>query len=475
MLYAWRNVPRTDGYSPAQLLFGRRQRTNLPLLPFQNLPIDFNVAATAKDAIHSSSTSYHDLHKRNLPLLSPGQSVLIQDPKSLLWNSSGIVVSIRPDKLSYVINTADRQFVRPRRLLRLRTSSDDRPTSPDASPPPLLPRRSSRLQSRATAAPVNTTCAPLSTSSLATTPSTSAPSCLHSCSAWVKTPLTVSTKKNWSAPTSKNLVSLPLSPDTSPFGTPLSSEMTLTYPSIPCLSPTVMRQPLTSRSVASPSSTCIGPPYPRAFLRSWPWSSSASVLRGAAISVDADNGNPGLGMPSCSSPSPVVCTTPARRLTPNPVRTPVLPLRGSSERIPSSSTVRRSPLCSTLRSVSPAPQLSSSSPLPTPLDNRLCNFPPLPPPAVCRDVLPNTNTPTRRLLPPLRNYPLPTTPGSPGRSTSSRAVVRQESTLSLSPSIEDSDARSVVRPVHSVSDYHRSGLAACDDRPGSVSRLIVRY
>ena len=180
------------------------------------------------------------------------------------------------------------------------------------------------------------------------------------------------------------------------------------------------------------------------------------------------------GMPSCSSPSPVVCTTPAHLLTPNPVRTPAIPPRGSSGRTPSSSTVRRSPLCSTLPSVSPATQLSSSPPLPAPLDNRLCNFPPLPPPAACRDVLPSTNTPTRRRLQPLRNCPLPTTPGSPGRSTSSR-VVRQGSTLSLSLSTEASAARSVVRPMHSVSDYNRSGLAACDDRPGSVSRLIVRY
>ena len=71
MLYAWRNVPRSDGYSPAQLLFGRRQRTNLPILPFQNLPIDFNEAASSKDAIHSSSAEFHDIHKKNLPSLSP--------------------------------------------------------------------------------------------------------------------------------------------------------------------------------------------------------------------------------------------------------------------------------------------------------------------------------------------------------------------------------------------------------------------
>ena len=92
MLYEWRNVPRSDGYSPAQLLFGRRQRTNLPILPFQNHPINFSEAASSKDAVHTSSTDYHDLHKKIIPLLTPGQTVLIQDPKSLLWDSTGQIV-----------------------------------------------------------------------------------------------------------------------------------------------------------------------------------------------------------------------------------------------------------------------------------------------------------------------------------------------------------------------------------------------
>ena len=40
---------------------------------------------------------------------------------------------------------------------------------------------------------------------------------------------------------------------------------------------------------------------------------------------------------------------------------------------------------------------------------------------------------------------------------------------------EDSVARCVTRPVHSVVEYNRLGLAACDDRSGSVLRLIVRF
>ena len=118
MLYDWRNVPRADGYSPAQLLFGRRQRTSLPLLPFQNCPINFFDAASSKDALHSTSKKFHDLHNFNLSPLHPCQSVLIQDPKTSLWNTSGIISSIRPDNLSYNVQIADRQFIRPRRLLR---------------------------------------------------------------------------------------------------------------------------------------------------------------------------------------------------------------------------------------------------------------------------------------------------------------------------------------------------------------------
>ena len=48
MLYEWRNVPRSDGFSPAQLLFGRVQRTSLSTLPSQIAPIDFHFAASSK-------------------------------------------------------------------------------------------------------------------------------------------------------------------------------------------------------------------------------------------------------------------------------------------------------------------------------------------------------------------------------------------------------------------------------------------
>ena len=54
MLYECRNVPRSDGYIPVQLMFGRAQRTSLPSLPSQNVPINFDLAASSKDAASQS-------------------------------------------------------------------------------------------------------------------------------------------------------------------------------------------------------------------------------------------------------------------------------------------------------------------------------------------------------------------------------------------------------------------------------------
>ena len=110
MLYEWRNVPRSDGYSPAQLMFGRAQRTSLPSLPSQNTPIDFLSAASSKDAAQTRAKLYHDRSKLSLTSLSPGQAVHLQDSKSSAWDKQGIIVSMRPDRLSYVVKIGNRFF-----------------------------------------------------------------------------------------------------------------------------------------------------------------------------------------------------------------------------------------------------------------------------------------------------------------------------------------------------------------------------
>ena len=134
MLYEWWNVPRSDGYSPTQLMFGRAQRTSLPTLPSQNVPVNFHQAAISKDDAQAKAKSDHDKSKLSLASLSPGQSAYLQDSKSSAWNKRGFIVSMPPDRLSYVVNVDNRFFTHTRRLLR--------PVTPDtpfsiASPTPL--------------------------------------------------------------------------------------------------------------------------------------------------------------------------------------------------------------------------------------------------------------------------------------------------------------------------------------------------
>ena len=44
-LYKWRNLPRDHGFSPAQLMFGRRQRNALPMPDSAFSQVDFVKAA----------------------------------------------------------------------------------------------------------------------------------------------------------------------------------------------------------------------------------------------------------------------------------------------------------------------------------------------------------------------------------------------------------------------------------------------
>ena len=139
----------SDGYSPSQLIFGHSQCTCLPSLPSQLTPINFNQAALSKDLAHSCCKTDHDRSMLSLPLLSPGQLVYLQDSKTSAWDQQGIIVSMRPDRPSYIVNVDNRFFTCPRRLLQ--------PVVLDDPPPPTVPaqvslpllRRSQHLQSRA--------------------------------------------------------------------------------------------------------------------------------------------------------------------------------------------------------------------------------------------------------------------------------------------------------------------------------------
>ena len=125
LLYEYRNIPRAHGYSPAQLLFGRAQRMNLPLPAAACAPINFEKAAAAKDEEFKAVQAQHDRGKKHLTDLQVGSLVWMQDAKTGLWDKSGLVKAIRPDGLSYVIDMEGRDLIRSRKMIKLDTSADN--------------------------------------------------------------------------------------------------------------------------------------------------------------------------------------------------------------------------------------------------------------------------------------------------------------------------------------------------------------
>ena len=269
-------------------MFGRAQRTSLPSLPSQNTPIDFLSAASSKDAAQTRAKLYNDRSKLSLTSLSPGQAVHLQDSKSSAWDKQGIIVSMRPDRLSYVVKIGNRFFTRPRRLLRPvippATPSPVVSTTPPSSSLPIL-RRSPRFQSN-----VNT--AVLQNSSLLRVPvsSTSSPK-WPLCSSATDTTLSNGTK--WSRRSKSTSHPQPLLPP--PLSrwrtTPASTSITAS-PTNPATSA------WTNQTMGFPLLTSTGrhlvPGYPLSLPSFWQDSLSRAVVTSAGVV----NANPAPATPN---------------------------------------------------------------------------------------------------------------------------------------------------------------------------------
>ena len=117
-LFEWRNSPRTDGYSPAQMVFGRRQRSSLPTLPNALEPIDKQDAAQRREQTRNKSQARQEA-SRELPPLKVGQKVRVQNHNSNQWNLIGQVIKQREHGRSYAIHMeGGKTYIRNRCLIR---------------------------------------------------------------------------------------------------------------------------------------------------------------------------------------------------------------------------------------------------------------------------------------------------------------------------------------------------------------------
>ena len=160
-LREYRNSPRKDGLSPAQWLYGRRQRTDVPAVPQAYRRLTNDEIDSFDERRREGEVEVP--RKRTMPQLKVGQEVLVQNPKSNLptskrWESKGTIIKKR-SRRSYVINIDGREYLRNRRFLK--PYPDLSPREDDAVPelstitnspesekpkhdPPILPQRKSQ-------------------------------------------------------------------------------------------------------------------------------------------------------------------------------------------------------------------------------------------------------------------------------------------------------------------------------------------
>jgi hypothetical protein len=115
----FRNTPcsPTDR-SPAEILFGRQIRDNLPISRNCLKPnLRFDVEKRRRDAYEKQS-KYHS--RKVLPLLQPGTRVFVQHPATKRWTQEGVIESFGHNEREYLVrlDVNDRILRRNRRFLR---------------------------------------------------------------------------------------------------------------------------------------------------------------------------------------------------------------------------------------------------------------------------------------------------------------------------------------------------------------------
>ena len=138
-LQMWRCFPQKNCFSPAEMFFGRRQRSCLLTLQLHHPPILLSQATSRQAHFCQLMRVAHDKRANDLPSLAINQRVLVQHHDCKLWSIRGVIHSIRSDEMSFVIQLPSGQHItRGRRLIRSDHSTPEAtsPTLPDTSSPP---------------------------------------------------------------------------------------------------------------------------------------------------------------------------------------------------------------------------------------------------------------------------------------------------------------------------------------------------
>ena len=131
-LQIYRSTPLDCGKSPAELLYNRRIRLNLPMLDNLLDPqnIDSRSFKERKERQKAKQKQRYDQHARDLPELQIGQHVRILDMNTNKWSEQGVVKVKLPNR-SYVIKT-DHGVTRRRNRRHIRPVREEQFTAHDS-------------------------------------------------------------------------------------------------------------------------------------------------------------------------------------------------------------------------------------------------------------------------------------------------------------------------------------------------------
>ena len=142
----YRNTPsRKDGLSPAQKLYGHPVQDTLPAHRrsfSQEWQRKAEAAEQQAEATQQSSATYYNLHAHPLTEIEIGSNVVVQNPRTKLWDIYGIITAISPNRKYYIKTSSGRVLVRNRRFIRRRVplSMPTCITVPDSPAGPGNPR-----------------------------------------------------------------------------------------------------------------------------------------------------------------------------------------------------------------------------------------------------------------------------------------------------------------------------------------------
>ena len=90
-LLIYRSTPLQNGLSPAQMLMGRRIRSNLPVNEDLLTPKGAHKVKKAKEDQKAKQKQLHDRTAKHLPKLKPGDTVRLRDISTGTWRQQGQV------------------------------------------------------------------------------------------------------------------------------------------------------------------------------------------------------------------------------------------------------------------------------------------------------------------------------------------------------------------------------------------------